>query len=71
MLTYMLDTNICIYVMKTYLSARRPREVQRGGGVAMHIEHRAWGIALWRGEVRRPRRWPRRAAEGSPGTQDS
>ena len=56
MLTYMLDTNICIYVMKTYPPAFARSST--AGRPALHIEHHAWRTALWRREIGPPSREP-------------
>lgn len=41
MLTYMLDTNICIYVIKNY----PPNLLEKFNALAEHIQHHAWRAA--------------------------
>jgi len=55
MLTYMLDTNICIHVMKNYPLDLREK-FNSLARATLHLEHHARRIALWRREVSTPNR---------------
>ncbi len=58
MLTYMLDTNISIYVMKNY--PLELREIQFTDRATLYLQHHTRRVALWRGGVGTPHREPDR-----------